>query len=824
MLFTFMLGLFACIGLSQAQLPPQQVLTELKKEGTRFTTFSPFSTASELRNQAFADICDDCIVLNFDPTANLRVLNQQSDFLNLTLPDTDGSTLELELYRADPFQEHNFVLETTDGRQIPASELKGQHYRGQVKGIEASLAAVSVYQNQIMILLSTPERGNWVAAAIEGEPSTYLFYEASDLDDRHAFDCATPDSYEPYRPEELSPQAGLRSADACVQIYLEIDHDIYLDKGGVDQTAEYIVGIFNEVALLYANENINIELSKILIWTQPSPYSATNSYDMLLQFQRTRTSFDGDLGQLISYQASGGIAVVDGLCRSRTEFKLSFSSINRSYRKVPTFSYTVMVVAHELGHLFGSQHTHACVWNGNGTALDGCAGFVEGNCNLPTTLPSDGGTIMSYCHITNVGISFLNGFGDQPAQLMRNRVSGASCLQVCSTPGDNGGGDSGGGDNGGNPDACVDVTLKLTLDLFGSETSWELRDEQGGLLASGSGYDNKKEGQLITQDFCLTEGCYSLKVSDSDGDGMCCQYGNGGFEIVDATGTVLASGGSFDFQTTKQFCVAPAGNDGEEEEEEEPEVGSCLNVNFNDYAVGRFGGTQDKGGVSIIEGGNGIKIANNAWKGVGLKYEITENTMLRFEFLSTRRPEIAGIGMDENTTISSARTFILYGSQNWGIRDFKDYNGNGEWKVYDIPIGQFYTGEMNNMFFAADHDRSPANGNASFRNIYLYEGAPCSNMPQVLPPTTANLVEEQGVSLYPNPSNDHVYFDLRLNETPDTDGHIDIYNLYGQKVKAVMVEEAGTIKINTADLPNGTYMYQLKGFESEYTGKFSVHR
>ncbi|MEO0338982.1 MAG: zinc-dependent metalloprotease [Bacteroidota bacterium] len=819
MLFTFMLGLFACVGLSQAPLPPDQVLTQLKQEGTRFMTFSPFSTASQLRNQDFADICDDCIALNFDPTANLRLLNEQADFLNLNLPDADGGTLELELYHVDPFKEANFVVKTMSGLQIPASELKGRHYRGQVKGVDGSLAAVSVYENQIMVLLSTPERGNWVAGAIEGDPKTYLFYEDSALADHHAFDCATADSYEPYRPEELAPQAGLRSADACVQIYLEIDHDVYLDKGGLNETAEFILGIFNEVAVLYANENINIELSEVAIWDQPSPYSATNSYDMLLQFQRTRTSFNGDLGQLISYQASGGIAVVDGLCRTRTEFKLSFSSINRNYRSVPTFSYTVMVVAHELGHLFGSQHTHACVWNGNGTALDGCAGFVEGNCSLPT-LPSDGGTIMSYCHITSVGINLLKGFGPQPAQLMRNRVASSNCLQVCSTPDDNGGN---GGDNS-NPNECIDVSLNLTLDLFGSETSWELRNEQGGLVASGSGYDNKKEGQVISQDFCLAAGCYSLRVSDSDGDGMCCQYGNGGFEIVDAGGQVLASGGNFDFQTTEEFCVAPSDDEGEEEEEEEEEEGSCLNVNFNDFAVTRFGGTQDKGGASIIEAGNGVKIANNAWKGVSLQYEVTENTMLRFEFQSTRRPEIGGIGLDENSTISSARTFNLYGSQNWGIRDFKNYNGNGEWKVYDIPVGQFYTGAMNYLFFAADHDRSPANGNASFRNIYLYEGAPCSGMPQVLPPTTASLVEDQGVKLYPNPSNDHVFFDLNLKEKSSSDGRIDIYNLYGQKVKAVIVEEAGTLKINTSDLPNGTYMYQLKGFESEYTGKFSVHR
>jgi hypothetical protein len=71
-------------------------------------------------------------------------------------------------------------------------------------------------------------------------------------------------------------------------------------------------------------------------------------------------------------------------------------------------------VAHEMGHSFGSRHTHACVWNGNNTAIDGCgpaAGYgYEGSCS-GAPIPSIGGTIMSYCHLTSTGINFNNGFG-----------------------------------------------------------------------------------------------------------------------------------------------------------------------------------------------------------------------------------------------------------------------------------------------------------------------------------------------------------------------------------------------------------------------------
>ena len=91
------------------------------------------------------------------------------------------------------------------------------------------------------------------------------------------------------------------------------------------------------------------------------------------------------------------------------------------------------VIAHEMGHLLGSRHTHACVWNGDNTAIDGCAGFTEGSCPLPP-LPPGGGTIMSYCANTSVGIDFNLGFGPQPAAVILNNIDATgNCLNPLGT-------------------------------------------------------------------------------------------------------------------------------------------------------------------------------------------------------------------------------------------------------------------------------------------------------------------------------------------------------------------------------------------------------
>lgn len=79
-------------------------------------------------------------------------------------------------------------------------------------------------------------------------------------------------------------------------------------------------------------------------------------------------------------------------------------------------------MTHELGHSMGSHHTHACVWNGNDTAIDGCS-TSYGGCTTPTYQPFGEGTIMSYC-----GANFAAGFGEQPANAIIQHINNSTCL------------------------------------------------------------------------------------------------------------------------------------------------------------------------------------------------------------------------------------------------------------------------------------------------------------------------------------------------------------------------------------------------------------
>ncbi len=100
------------------------------------------------------------------------------------------------------------------------------------------------------------------------------------------------------------------------------------------------------------------------------------------------------------------------------------------------------------------------------------------------------------------------------------------------------------------------ATFNITLDNYGSETTWRIKDDMGATIASGGPYTDGTNGTTYTENLWLTgAGCYSVEVFDAYGDGICCSYGNGGYELLDANGTAIVTGGSFGAAKTEYFRV-----------------------------------------------------------------------------------------------------------------------------------------------------------------------------------------------------------------------------------------------------------------------------
>ena len=97
------------------------------------------------------------------------------------------------------------------------------------------------------------------------------------------------------------------------------------------------------------------------------------------------------------------------------------------------------------------------------------------------------------------------------------------------------------------------ISFAVLTDDYPGETTWSIQDEAGVTVDSGGPYNSS--GTTYTETICISAGCYALTVFDSYGDGICCDYGEGGYQLIDADGVLLVSGGNFEYSETSTFCV-----------------------------------------------------------------------------------------------------------------------------------------------------------------------------------------------------------------------------------------------------------------------------
>lgn len=144
-------------------------------------------------------------------------------------------------------------------------------------------------------------------------------------------------------------------------------------------------------------------------------------------------------------------------------------------------------------------------------------------------------------------------------------------------------------------------------------------------------------------------------------------------------------------------------------------------VDFGDASVESFESNQDEdGSYSVLDGGDTLRLTNNTWKRLDYDYEIDASTVLSLEFKSTSEGEIHGLGLETDNDQTSDRIFHLFGTQNWGQRDFDTYQVGDGWVRYEIPIGEYYTGDAQYLVFVNDDD-TDASGTSYFRNVRVYE-------------------------------------------------------------------------------------------------------
>ena len=106
-----------------------------------------------------------------------------------------------------------------------------------------------------------------------------------------------------------------------------------------------------------------------------------------------------------------------------------------------------------------------------------------------------------------------------------------------------------------NTGPTLDYVLELTLDDYGSETTWEVRNANNQVVYNGGPYADDADGELVTVNLCIEEGCYTFTIFDAFGDGICCGWGEGSYELYNHLGQTFATGGEFTDEDNVDFCT-----------------------------------------------------------------------------------------------------------------------------------------------------------------------------------------------------------------------------------------------------------------------------
>lgn len=500
-------------------------------------------------------------------------------------------------------------------------------------------------------------------------------------------------------------------------------------------------------------------------------------------------------GGILGYaQFPGGSASTDGVVISPNYFgsadKGTGFYLSAPFNKGRT-------ATHEVGHWLNLRH----IWgDGNCSASDfvddtpsssgpnyGCPSYPKSSC-------SSNDMFMNY--MDYVDDACMHMFSQGQEDRMRAVFFGSGAPRASFAQPASGGG-------GGGTPSCTDteLTLNLVLDNYPSETSWSLNTAAGAPVASGSGYGTA--GATVTETFCLADGDYEFIINDSYGDGICCSYGSGSYDLS-AGSTNYAAGGSFGATETTAFTIGTSGGGGGAPDP--APTGYCASQGNNtaDEYINRV----RVGSIDNSSGNNG-----------GYADFTGQSTTMT-------------LGSSQTITINPTWTGRTYREAYSVWIDFNrdgDFNDSGE-LVYSRSrttssqvSGSFSVPSNASLGYTRMRVSMKYNANPSSCEAFSYGEVEDYT---VLLSAGAKIEAPSQFELtaYPNPAVEQI--NLQWNQGKAGDTQIQLYNLQGAQVLSFMVkanEGPQTFQMGLENLPQGVYMISLSSEDLQETLKIVIN-
>lgn len=217
-------------------------------------------------------------------------------------------------------------------------------------------------------------------------------------------------------------------SEYAASLVVDSDHEFFQRMGSEERAFTFVTQLIAASSELYHRQlGVSLTIQEIVLhpspddpWEAPNPHQC-GSLQVLREFgewyqaHRPVASFPRAAAILFTGKQAdcGGQAVIGGLCTQVRREDLGYGTLVVSSSDAASHQQST---GHELGHLFGSVHTHCYQ-----PPIDVCSAVEadRGCYGGATDSPSDGGSLMSYCSNRAFSLGEAGRYGDRSERVLQ---------------------------------------------------------------------------------------------------------------------------------------------------------------------------------------------------------------------------------------------------------------------------------------------------------------------------------------------------------------------------------------------------------------------
>ncbi len=207
--------------------------------------------------------------------------------------------------------------------------------------------------------------------------------------------------------------------NAIVDLALETDTELFQQFEDVEKMKTAVAESMAAISAIYQRDfGAELRIVYLAAYPEEDPWEYSGIDELQSHWQDPRngkSTIQRTLTHLLSAQSFYGVGFIDTLCNP--DWGFGRSSFYGVFADDPSDFSDINLVAHELGHNFGSPHTHDYF-----PPIDRCPTFTG-------ELPEGGGTLMGYCFRQTAAVE-ISVFHPRVQEWVRGRIAARPCIPL----------------------------------------------------------------------------------------------------------------------------------------------------------------------------------------------------------------------------------------------------------------------------------------------------------------------------------------------------------------------------------------------------------